>query len=129
MKLKNIKNLSILMFAVVALASCSKSSIMEDISVDFSGTFVQKDQMGRPAINTVFVNSDKKDAFNTTIPSEQGAAFQTMFETNLKALSPAYANAGDKNAEISSLSIPTIEISSGTRIFNSFNALIAPKAK
>lgn len=98
MKLKNIKNLSILMFAVVALASCSKSSIMEDISVDFSGTFVQKDQMGRPAINTVFVNSDKKDAFNTTIPSEQGAAFQTMFETNLKALSPAYANAGDKNA-------------------------------
>ena len=98
MKTRNIKYLSILFVTILAVASCSKDSIMEDLSIDFSGTFVQKDQMGRPAINTVFVNSNMKDAFNTTIPSEQGAAFQAMFETNLKALSPAYANAGDKNA-------------------------------
>ncbi|WP_347174016.1 DUF4331 family protein [Polaribacter uvawellassae] len=99
MKLKNIKYLSIIVVAVIAFASCTKEdTMMEEVAIDFSGTFVQKDQMGRPAINTVFVNSNMKDAFNTTIPSQQGAAFQTMFETNLKALSPAYANAGDKNA-------------------------------
>lgn len=99
MKLKNIKYVSILVVAIIAFTSCSKEdTMMEEVSIDFSGTFVQKDQMGRPAINTVFVDANMKDAFNTTIPSQQGAAFQTMFETNLKALSPAYANAGDKNA-------------------------------
>lgn len=99
MKLRNIKYLSILVVSIIALASCSKDEdIMADTSIDFSGTFVQKDQMGRPAINTVFVNSNMKDAFNTTIPSQQGVVFQPMFEANLKALSPAYANAGDKNA-------------------------------
>jgi hypothetical protein len=71
---------------------------MQELSVDFSGTFVQKDQMGRPAVNTVFVSTASKDAFNTTIPSEQGAKFQSMFETNLKGLSPAFANEGDTNA-------------------------------
>ncbi|PWG05524.1 hypothetical protein DIS07_09180 [Polaribacter aquimarinus] len=65
---------------------------------DFSGTFVQKDQMGRPAVNTVFVSASSKDEFNVTVPSKQGAKFQSMFETNLTGLSPAYANSGDKNA-------------------------------
>lgn len=65
---------------------------------DFSGTYTQADQMGRPAVNTVFVSSGSKDMFNTTIPSEQNAAFQSMFETNLTNLSPAYNTAEDKNA-------------------------------
>ena len=39
-----------------------------------------------------------KDAFNTTVPSNQGAAFQAMFQNNLEGLSPAYANPGDTNA-------------------------------
>lgn len=66
--------------------------------IDFSGTFEQEDQMGRPAINTVFVSSASKDAFNVSIPSEQNTAFQPMFQANLEALSPAYANPGDTNA-------------------------------
>lgn len=65
---------------------------------DFSGTYVQQDQMGRPAVNTVFVSSASKDMFNTTVPSDQNGAFQSMFQTNLEALSPAYANPGDQNA-------------------------------
>ena len=36
--------------------------------------------------------------FNTTIPTDQNAAFKSMFETNLTGLSPAYANPGDQNA-------------------------------
>lgn len=99
MKLKNIKIIAMSVLSIFALASCSDDDNMDyGATISFSGTYVQKDQMGRPAINTVFVNSDKKDMFNVTIPSNQGAAFATMFETNLKALSPAFANDGDKNA-------------------------------
>ncbi|WKD84784.1 hypothetical protein KCTC32516_00118 [Polaribacter huanghezhanensis] len=99
MKLNNIKIVTVLILSIMSLTSCSKKSSLEtEVMIDFSGTYAQKDQMGRPAINTVFVNSNMKDAFNVTIPTQQGAAFQSMFEINLKALSPAYANAGDKNA-------------------------------
>ncbi|MFB9054078.1 DUF4331 family protein [Formosa undariae] len=65
---------------------------------DFSGTYTQADQMGRPAVNTVFVSPSAKDQFNVTIPSSQGAAFQPMFQANLEALSPAYNEEGDTNA-------------------------------
>ncbi|GFD74545.1 DUF4331 domain-containing protein [Tenacibaculum mesophilum] len=100
MKLNNIKILAISILSIFALASCSDddNNMPPMASIDFSGSYMQKDQMGRPAVNTVFVNSDMKDAFNVTIPSEQGANFAAMFETNLKALSPAYANDGDTNA-------------------------------
>ena len=39
-------------------------------ALDFSGTYSQEDQMGRPGINTVFGTDGMKNAFNTTIPSE-----------------------------------------------------------
>lgn len=99
MKIYKIKYLAIAVFSLLIM-SCSNNNddVMTEIAVDFSGTFVQKDQMGRPAVNTVFVSAASKDAFNTTIPSEQGAMFQSMFEANLTGLSPAYASAGDKNA-------------------------------
>ena len=58
--------------------------------IDFSGTYAQEDQMGRPAINTVFVTSGDKDMFNVTIPSAQNAAFQSKFEARLLALNPDY---------------------------------------
>jgi hypothetical protein len=46
--------------------------------------------MARPAINTVFNAAADKDAFNTTIPSAMGAAFQAKFQAKLLALNPAY---------------------------------------
>lgn len=98
MKLNTIKILALSILSIFTLTSCDEDDTMTMTSLDFSGSYMQKDQMGRPAINTVFVNSNMKDNFNVTIPSEQGAKFSTMFETNLKALSPAYANEGDKNA-------------------------------
>ncbi|MEE2800713.1 MAG: DUF4331 family protein [Bacteroidota bacterium] len=97
----NIFKISILVVSLAFTAvSCSDD---DDINTtpqgpDFSGTFVQQDQMGRPAVNTVFVSSGMKDNFNTTIPSNQNAMFQTMFENNLTGLSPAFANPGDQNA-------------------------------
>ncbi len=52
--------------------------------------FTQADQMGRPAINTVFVSSGSKDAFNTTVPSQMESAYQQAFEDRLLALNGNY---------------------------------------
>lgn len=60
--------------------------------LDFSGTYVQEDQMGRPGINTVFGTDGFKDAFNVTVPSQMQAAFQEKFETKLLGLNPGYTS-------------------------------------
>lgn len=100
MKFNNIKFIAVTILASVMAFNCSNDDDSNDgpTGPDFTGTYVQQDQMGRPAVNTVFVSPGMKDAFNTTIPSQQGASFQSMFQTNLTALSPAYANPGDANA-------------------------------
>lgn len=98
MKTQNFKIAALVMLLGATAVSCDKNENMTDAGPDFSGTFIQADQMGRPAINTVFVGADKKDAFNTTPPSQQAAAYKSSFEAGLKGLSPAYAKAGDKNA-------------------------------
>ena len=96
MRFNNIKLIAITLITSLAFISCSNDDdtttmMMEE---DFSGTFIQKDQIGRPAVNTVFISSSSKDMFNVTIPSQQNAAFQSMMQSNLLALSPAYANGG-----------------------------------
>ncbi|WP_430409069.1 DUF4331 family protein [Kordia sp.] len=99
--MKNIQSiLGILLVSMFTFTSCSSddNTITIDNTPDFSGTFAQQDQMGRPAVNTVFVSSTSKDSFNTTVPTQQNAAFQAMFQTNLTGLSPAFTNPGDQNA-------------------------------
>ncbi|HLV38135.1 DUF4331 family protein [Xanthomarina sp.] len=101
--LLNIKNIVAVLIISGLAFNCSNNDDMNTISqmpseLDFSGIYAQQDQMGRPAINTVFVSSASKDMFNVTPPSQQNAAFQSMFQANLMALSPAYANPGDTNA-------------------------------
>jgi hypothetical protein len=82
------------------LSSCKKDEAPVD-TFDTSGTFTQNDQMARPAINTVFVNSARKNEFNTTVPSAMDASFNAQFQsvltgfgytTNILGLSkPAFA--------------------------------------
>lgn len=96
--IKHIISSFIILALVMSCTNTDDDDIIIDYQPDFSGTYAQQDQMGRPAVNTVFVSSSSKDMFNTTIPSEQNAAFQAMFQTNLEGLSPAYANPGDENA-------------------------------
>lgn len=90
--MKSIKN----KFAIIAilsatfLVSCTDDDNNMTTAPDFSGTFTQQDQMGRPAINTVFVNAGQKDAFNTKTPSTMGATYQSAFQTKLLALNPNY---------------------------------------
>jgi hypothetical protein len=47
--------------------------------------FVQDDQMGRPAINTVFNHGADKITFNNTLPAQQRALFGASFENTLKS--------------------------------------------
>ncbi|MFT6748702.1 MAG: hypothetical protein ACI9XR_001232 [Flavobacterium sp.] len=82
-------------FSVMALSLFASCNDNEDpaptATLDFSGTYTQKDQMGRPAINTVFIASGTpKDTFNTTTPSAMGAAYSSVFKARLEALNPAY---------------------------------------
>lgn len=101
MKFNTIKLFAIAVVVSMTAYNCSnddEGGYVAPTGPDFSGTYAQEDQMGRPAVNTVFVSSGMKDAFNTTVPSQQNAAFQSMFQTNLEALSPAYTNPGDTNA-------------------------------
>lgn len=71
----------------LSFTSCNEDDPMTPVD---DSRYMQEDQMGRPAINTVFVSSGDKDAFNTTVPSAQGSAFAAKFNDKLLALNPAY---------------------------------------
>ncbi len=84
-------------YKIIALSLLSSTALLvscddnDNPSTDFSGTYVQKDQMARPAINTVFIASGTpKDAFNAAIPSAMGAAYQSVFQDRLLALNAGY---------------------------------------
>ncbi len=89
-----IKLLAIALGTTLIVTSCKKTDDPAPVVY-----YQQQDQMGRPAINTVFNASADKDAFNTTTPSAQGAIYQPKFLNNLVALdgflkskNPAYVN-------------------------------------
>jgi|GEM_PF-189507 len=109
--MKSITHILFILVATLFVVSCEKESLTieneeaELMSFDsrksnpFMGsTWLQEDQMGRPGVNTVFVSKDSKDQFNVTIPSEQNAIFQSMFQNNLMGLSPAFSEPDDRNA-------------------------------
>lgn len=81
-----------LFFATALLVSCDNNDgDSPKESLDFSGTYVQQDQMARPAINTVFIASGApKDAFNSAVPSAMGASYQSVFQSRLMALNSGY---------------------------------------
>lgn len=81
-------------FALLAcpllFTSCGDDEVMEPDPMPNTDMYEMADQMGRPAISTVFVTSPDKDAFNRTVPSAQDAAFATKFNDRLLALNPGY---------------------------------------
>lgn len=79
-KINKLVILTAIVFSV-SISSCKKNDTT--INFDTSGSYMLADQMGRPAINTVFVNSARKDEFNTTIPTMMNAAFNAQFQTVL----------------------------------------------
>ncbi|MWB96323.1 DUF4331 domain-containing protein [Flavobacterium sp. GA093] len=94
--MKNINKFNILIVAltgVLTFTSCDDNDNNDnnEPTVDFSGTYVQQDQMARPAINTVFIAAGApKDEFNSTIPSMMGTKYQMVFQDRLMALNAGY---------------------------------------
>lgn len=81
---KNKLGLMLAMAAISLFTACDKDDDPVD-NFDVSGTYTQNDQMARPAINTVFVGSARKNEFNTTVPSAMNAAFNAQFQSVLTA--------------------------------------------
>lgn len=141
MKLNNINIAVFSLLMAATLYNCSNESMDTNTEANLTansnartikGTYIQEDQMARPAVNTVFVSKGSKDAFNTTIPSEQGSIFQAMFQSNLEALSPAYANPSDKNAlgldsqtftSVLATDVLTLSLDGTTTFFDGTNVL------
>jgi len=91
-----IKLIAIVLGSTLIATSCKKH---DDEMPAATVYYQQQDQMGRPAVNTVFNGAADKDAFNGTTPSAMGAIFQPKFLANLVALdgalktaNPAYVN-------------------------------------
>ena len=62
-------------------------------NIDFTGTFVQLDIVGRPAVNTVFSGTDMvKNNFNVSEVSDR-MQYQPIFESTLEAYHDVYAAA------------------------------------
>lgn len=128
MKFNNFKTLFILL-TLFGFMSCSNDDdgiISTDDDgggiVDFSGTFAQEDQMGRPGINTVLSpDNATENAFNVTIPSQQGAAFQPTFLQRAIDLHAAFGVEYETN--ILGLDAPTL-----TTILASDVLQVAPNA-
>ena len=80
-----INKLSTLLIAATLLLAvgCKKEDNPPADTFDTTGTYTQNDQMARPAINTVFVNSARKNEFNSTTPSAMNAAFNAQFQSVL----------------------------------------------
>lgn len=77
-----IKLIAILLGSTLIITSCKKS---DDPAPQATVYYQQDDQMGRPAINTVFIAPANKDKFNTTPPSSQNAAFASEISAKLTA--------------------------------------------
>lgn len=91
----SIKYLLIVFFVPAIIFSCSDDDYDDDNvePTDFTGTFVQEDQMGRPGINTVFTaTEDLENAFNTTTPANMVAEFQPDFQARVEAYYEAYSS-------------------------------------
>lgn len=70
---------------LITISACDKNDDPKPPAV-----YSQEDQMARPAINTVFVNTGEKDMFNQTIPSTGVATWGSKFNTQLLALNAGY---------------------------------------
>ncbi len=80
-----IKLTTLVLAASIVVISCKKNNTPTTVY------YKTQDQAARPAINTVFLTVPAdKDAFNTTIPSAMGAAFQAKFQARLLALNAGY---------------------------------------
>ncbi len=102
--MKILKYSTLLLITLLFATSCNNDDEgnpnIPDPGPDFTGTFAQVDQMGRPAINSALLRFDdgaNKDAFNVTIPSERVPIFQPLFLEEAVRLYGAYGAQYENN--------------------------------
>ncbi len=68
------------------------------------------DRMAKPALNTVFISSGSKDAYNATTPAQDAAEWSDEFEAKLLALSGLDGSGytADEAAFVTSLLLPDV---------------------
>lgn len=76
---------ALLIVGGLAIGGCSKSTPGSPTVY-----YQEQDQVGRPAINTVFNAAADKQTFNETPPSAMSALFGAKFLAKLMALNPGY---------------------------------------
>jgi hypothetical protein len=85
-----IKITAVAILLTLGIAGCSKSNNHNPQPTP-TVYYDQADQVGRPAINTVFIPASGKDSFNTTIPSQMASIFSNDMKTSLLTLNPGYS--------------------------------------
>ncbi len=114
----------VLLGLLVITSSCKKNKD-KDMTVTY---YQMQDQMGRPAINTVFVSAGEKDQFNTTLPSAMNAAYQAKFKTKLLSLNPGYTTnalgqTADQLTGLLSTDVLNVSTTGVTTFFDGTNVL------
>jgi hypothetical protein len=87
---------------------------------------MQNDQVARPAINTVFVNSARKNEFNTTVPSAMNAAFNAQFQSVLTGFGYTQNALGQDKATFAGLLVTdvlNVKMNGTTTFFDGTNVL------
>lgn len=124
--IKTIVCLASALTITLSLVSCKKDNDEPADPFDTSGTFSQVDQMGRPAINTVFIGAAQKDQFNITTPSMMPATFKQTIIDKLTAFGYTQNALGqDKTAFATLLSTDVLnaKLSGTTTFFDGTNVL------
>lgn len=65
----------------------------DQVVLDFSGTYVQEDQVGRPGIAKMYITYGVRDDFNTTIPTAMNGFIEDI-KNNILTLNPDYTTNG-----------------------------------
>ncbi len=112
--MKIFKYIGIAAFALMAVSCNDDDDVATDggVDTDFTGTFAQEDQMGRPGINTVFTPTDAdENQFNVTTPANQ-LSFQPTFQSRIEAYYAAYSQTAGTTLEyennILGVDLPTL---------------------
>lgn len=125
--MKHLQNLTwgLLVAGSMLFTGCDNDDAPAD-NFDTSGTFSQNDQMARPAINTVFVGSARKNEFNTTVPAAMNASFNAQFQTVLTGFGYTQNALGQDKASFAGLLVTdvlNVKMSGTTTFFDGTNVL------
>ena len=118
------------MAVCLTVTSCKKNDDTVTDTFDSSGSFTQKDQMARPAINTVFIGATQKDLFNMTTPSAMSPLFKTTMVNKLNAFGytqNALGQNADQFATLLSTDVLNVKTNGITTFFDGTNVLTGRK--